>query len=460
VGLRSRLPRPLRGVGNAREVWSWGMYDLANQSFALLIITMLFSVYVREVAVAPPAGLDADLADRRGTFAWSLMQGGSMVAVVVLSPLVGAWADARGRRKRLLMATGVCAGVLTCALGLVGPGMALLAAALYVPANICFQLGENFLASFLPLIASRRTIGRISAFGWAMGYAGALVLLVIVGAGMLALGRQEPGAWRPFFVFAGLWFLVGIVPAGLFLRPDPPARDGSAGGASALARVGRTLAHARRHRQLWRFLLAFLIYGFGVQTIIAFAGIIARDFGFGRVALVLFIAQLTATAGLAAALTGRFQDRLGARNTVVLYLGVWVASCAGMVAISAVFGNTGPAWPLWVVGNGLGFALGGIGTASRSMVARLTPRDRTAEFFGLWGVAYKAAGAVGVLGFGAVARYLGELASLVLLGGFFLVGLVLVLRVNERAGVREALRAERAGRPDHPPASPPPPLGP
>jgi len=224
--------------------------------------------------------------------------------------------------------------------------------------------------------------------------------------------------------------------------------------------VGRTLAHARRHRQLWRFLLAFLIYGFGVQTIIAFAGIIARDFGFGRVALVLFIAQLTITAGLAAALTGRFQDRLGARNTVVLYLGVWVASCAGMVAISAVFGNTGPAWPLWVVGNGLGFALGGIGTASRSMVARLTPRDRTAEFFGLWGVAYKAAGAVGVLGFGAVARYLGELASLVLLGGFFLVGLVLVLRVNERAGVREALRAERAGRPDHPPASPPPPLGP
>ncbi|GIW74218.1 MAG: MFS transporter [Phycisphaerales bacterium] len=465
---------PFAGLPNPREVWAWGMYDLANQSFTLLIITLLFSIYVTSVVVPQPAldpatardvqaieqgelSLDeapqpvqrayaqVQQAQRQGKLVWSLMHGGSLLVVVLASPLVGAWADVRAKRKALLMATGVLAGVLTCALGLVGPGMVLLAALLYVPANICYQLGENFLASFLPDVSTRRTMGRISALGWTMGYVGALLLLGIVAAVMLLAGLKEPSQWRGLFVFAGLWFLLGIIPAGLFLRADRvpavPTRDPLA---EAVRRVRSSLAGAGRFDELRRFLLAFFVYALGVQTIISFASIIARDFGFTDVDLVLFIAQLTITAAAASLATSTFQDRLGARATVALYLLVWVASCLGMVAIAVIWPHGGPQWPLWTVGNGLGFALGGIGTASRAMVGRLTPVHRSAEFFGLWGMVYKLAGAVGTISFGLVARYLGDLWSLVLLAGFFLVGLGLLLRVGERRGIRQARAAERA----------------
>jgi UMF1 family MFS transporter len=465
---------PFHGLPNPKEVWAWGMFDLANQSFTLLIITLLFSVYVTRVVVPQPVLdpavgaqveriLDNELekdqapqevrdaygkvqaAERKGKLAWSLMQGSSLLIVVIVSPFIGAWGDIRGKRKLILMATGVACGVLTCMLGFVGPGMVILAAALYIPANICYQVGENFLASFLPDVSSRRTIGRVSAIGWTMGYVGALALLVFVFGMMLAFGLQDPTQWRVFFVFAGVWFLLGIIAPGTILRPDRrPAMVTLDPMREAVRRVRKSLAGAGEFGELRRFLVAFLVYGFGVQTFIAFAAIIAGDFGFSDVLLVAFTAQLTITAGIAAVVTSTFQDRVGAKVTVLVYLGVWVASCLAMVAMSIIWPHGGPQWPVWLVGNGLGFGLGGIGTASRSMVGRLTPSHRTAEFFGLWGMVYKFAGAIGVLGFGAVARYAGETASLLLLAGFFAGGLLLVLRVGETKGVRQARKAERA----------------
>lgn len=465
---------PFHGLPNPKEVWAWGMFDFANQSFTLLIITLLFGVYVTRVVVpqpvldeavaaqvelihdnelekedAPQEVQDAydrvQAAEASGKLAWSIMQGTSLLIVVAVSPFVGAWGDIRGRRKLILMTTGVACGVLTCMLGFVGAGMVILAAALYIPANICYQVGENFLASFLPDVSTRRTIGRISAIGWTMGYLGALALLVIVFGMMLGFGLRDVSQWRVFFVFAGVWFLLGIIAPGLILKKDRrPAIEAVDPLREAVRRVRKTLAGAGEFGELRRFLVAFLVYGFGVQTFIAFAAIIARDFNFTDVLLVAFTAQLTVTAGIAAVITSTFQDRIGAKATVLVYLAVWVVSCLAMVAMSIIWPHGGPQWPVWVVGNGLGFGLGGIGTASRSMVGRLTPAHRTAEFFGLWGMVYKFAGAVGVLGFGIVARFAGETASLLLLTGFFAGGLVLTLRVRETRGVRQARKAERS----------------
>lgn len=464
---------PFHGLPNPKEVWAWGMFDFANQSFTLLIITLLFSLYVTRVVVPQPV-LDAaveeqielindnelqkadapqdvqdaydkvEAAQAKGKFVWSILQGSSLLVVVAISPFIGAWGDIRGKRKLILMSTGVACGVLTCMLGFVGPGMVMLAAALYIPANICYQVGENFLASFLPDVSSRRTIGRVSAIGWTMGYVGALLLLVIVVTLMLVFGLKDAAHWRVFFVFAGVWFLLGIIAPGVILRRDQrPAIETLDPLREAVRRVRKSLAGAGEFGELRRFLVAFLVYGFGVQTFIAFAAIIAGDFGFTDVLLVAFTAQLTVTAGIAAVVTSTFQDRVGAKVTVLVYLGVWVASCLAMVAMSIIWPHGGPQWPVWVVGNGLGFGLGGIGTASRSMVGRLTPSHRTAEFFGLWGMVYKFAGAIGVLGFGVVARFAGETASLLLLAGFFAGGLLLVLRVGETKGVRQARKAER-----------------
>ncbi len=431
---------PFRGLPNRREVWAWGMYDLANQSFTLLIITLLFSRYV-EVVVVPP-GPDGDTGG--GKFAWAAMHGGSLLLVVALSPVIGAIGDLRGWRKRILIATGVLCACLTCGLGLVGSGSVALAAALYVPANLGFQIGENFLASFLPDVSTSRTIGRISAIGWTMGYVGALILLIAAMIGMVGFGRQDTGSWRPFFIFAGIWFLVFMIPAALVLPRDEPVAMRRAGLLrQSFGRLAETARQAGRYRQLAMFLLAFFIYGFGVQVVIGFASIIAASYGFKDVQLVGFVAQVTVTAGIAAALTISFQDRIGAKATVMIYLGVWLVSCAGLIAIKLIWPQEGPQWPLWVVGNGLGFGLGGIGTASRSMVGRFTPRHKRAEFFGLWGFVYKLAGGLGVLSFGAVAGLFGEVASLVLLWSFFLIGLLLILPVNEVAGVCAARRVER-----------------
>lgn len=447
-GVLARL-NPFRKLPNPREVWAWGMYDFANQSFTLLIITMLFSLYVKQVVTPqPPDGAAEEAfqaASRAGAWNWSLIHGTSLLLVVALSPIAGAIGDARGWRKQILMGTGLMCVLLTMSLAGVGPGMLWLAALLYVPANIGYQIGENFLASFLTRVSTSRTIGRVSAIGWTMGYMGALGLLLCVVGGMLAFGWEDPKHWRPFFVFAAIWFGLGMLPAAFLLHDDDPDVSVRRRGVlrDAVSRIVDTARRAREFRQLGRFLLAFFVYGFGVQVIIGFASIIAGDFGFERSQLVLFGAQITITAGIAAVLTGRYQDRIGARATVIIYLCVWIASSAGMVAIKLIWPEGGPPWPVWLVGNGLGFGLGGIGTASRSMVGRFAPRHRAAEFFGFWGVAYKLAGAIGVLSFGGVTRLFGQLWSLVLLLSFFIVGLILVLRVNEIAGVRAAKRAER-----------------
>lgn len=413
------------------------MYDLANQSFTLLIITLLFSLYFTKV-VAP----DPDTGERW----WAIIQSSSLFLVVVLSPFVGALADARGWRKQFLIGTGVLCVALTACLALTGPSTMLLAALIYIPANLCYQIGENFLASFLPTVSTPRTIGRVSAIGWTMGYIGALLLLIITAIAMKVFGIGATADWSPLFVFAALWFLVGMGPSVLFLRDDARPDEPPEGGfiTQAARRFAVTITHASHYRQLILFLCGFFIYAFGVQTVIAFASIIASDFGFQQVQLVIFMLQITITAGIASFATAFYQDRIGARTTVLIFLAVWIVSTLALLGIKLM--PHAPSWSLWIIGNGIGFGLGGIGTSSRSMVGRFTPRHRAAEFFGLWGMAYKLAGAIGVAAFGTVKAFLGDANALGLLAGFFVVGAIIVLFVSERAGVYAARTAEREHR--------------
>ncbi|MEM9065986.1 MAG: MFS transporter [Planctomycetota bacterium] len=441
-----KLP-PFRSLDNGKTVWAWSMYDLANQSFTLLIITLLFPLYFKEQVVGDPS---------RGDFLWSLAVGISQGIVVLTGPVLGALADCRGLKKRLLISLGIGCAILTLGLFFLEPDAIWLAFLLFVPANVAYQLGENFLASFLPHVAGEKNTGRISAIGWASGYVGALLLLIITLGCMFAFGWQDTSMWRPFFLLAGIWFLLGIIPTALILdepsRSPLPSDSGSTVGA-ALTRMKRTIEQASHFKQLVRFLIAFFVFGLGVQVMVAFSSILAADFGIEGSMLVLFVAQLTITAGITAALTAKFQDGIGARNTVLIYLAVWIASCLGMAAITILIPNDPPQWLFWVIGNGIGIGLGGIGTASRTVVGRFSPKGRTAEFFGLWGLAYKSAAVVGVVSFGVVkSRGQGLLpfgnantAALLLLTAFFVGGLLLTLRVSETAGVRAAKRADRGG---------------
>ncbi|MBC7833655.1 MAG: MFS transporter [Phycisphaerales bacterium] len=435
MGLR-RL-NPFRGLPNPREVWAWGMYDLANQSFTLLINTMLFSVFFSKVIVT-----DA----KRGELLWSRLYAGSLLLVVLASPIAGAIADHRSVKKKVLIGLGIACSVFTCLLGVLRPGMVWLAAAIYIPANFFFAIGENFLAAFLPEIARPHQMGRVSAIGWTMGYVGALILLVLALALMKFFGWEHESSWRPLLVLAGAWFLVMGIPTALFLKERPrraPTADESGSLlAIGFARLAQTARHASRFRQLMRFLVIFFIYGMGVQIVVAFASIVARDYGFTGTELALFLLQLTVTAGASSVFAGMYQDRLGHKRTVLVFLLIWVVTAIGMAMLPNPAGGEGRKWMIWILGNGVGLGLGGIGTASRTMVGVFTPAHRTAEFFGLWGLSYKLAGVVGVASFGYIKSSIGNTASFVALAAVFVAGLIGLLFVDERSGQQAARDAE------------------
>ncbi|MBL0922649.1 MAG: MFS transporter [Phycisphaerales bacterium] len=427
-----RSLNPFRGLPNAREVWAWGMYDLANQSFTLLVTTVFFGIYFKTIVVGDPA---------RGEALWGRSFAIASLIVVVLSPIAGALADHTAQKKRWLMGLGgACIG-LTASLALVGPGDVALAMTLYIAANVCFMLGENFLAAFLPEIATRETMGRISATGWTMGYIGALVCLpmalLIPG---VATGRE--GGFRAVFVFAAVWFLFNALPTSLYLRERGRVAPAASGPllTAGFRRLAQTTRELRRFSSLATFLAVFVVYSCGVQVIIVFSAVIAKDYLPNQRDLVLFIWALAGVSGVGSFVTAAVQDRVGHRRVISAALLVWLATAVGAAALPGA--GAGPPWAFWIVGIGVGLGLGTIGSASRALVGTMTPAHKAAEFFAFWGIAYKVAGAIGPWTFGEVSGSAGRRAALLVVAGFFAVGLIGLWFVDVGRGRRAAEQAE------------------
>ncbi|MEZ6319366.1 MAG: MFS transporter [Phycisphaerales bacterium] len=432
---------PFRGLPNAREVWAWGMYDLANQSFQLLINTLLFSIFVAKVIASDEAS---------GRSLWGMMSATVLVLVVVISPVVGALADQRAWKREILLAVGVVCAALTAALALLEPGQVALAFGVYVVAGVACGLGENFLGSFLPEISTPKTVGRVSAIGWTMSYVGAVLVLGVTALYAFVLDRSDIAQARPLFVFSGIWFGAGILPAFLFLREKAQPQPVRAGTVvvAAFARLAESARHSAEFRQLVRFFASFFVYSMGVMTMVYFLGLIGDELGFGLGQLIAMALVIAVTAGASAALVARVQDRLGHKRTVMAFLVIWILATLGIAGASAARGvasDAGPGYVFWGVSALIGVALGGIGTSSRALVGAFTPAQRAGEFFGLWGMVYKLGGIAGVLTFGFAAKAFGQAGALVMVAGFFVVGLVLLLRVDEAAGVRAAEAASETG---------------
>ncbi|MBY0263011.1 MAG: MFS transporter [Phycisphaerales bacterium] len=443
---------PLNGLPRQGQIWSWISFDVANQSFTLLINTLLFALFFKKVVVQDPA---------RDDLLWSLMFAASMVLTVIASPFAGAISDDRGWRKAFLLASGFSCGVLTCMLGLIQPGQLWLTMLLYIPANFMFNIGENFLASFLPDVARREDYGKVSGFSWGVAYSAALVLLIITGLVMTVFGLRQPDQWRPLFVFAGAWFIAMAIPTAIWLResPPPPLPQLPPGVrrpnpiAAGVSRLKESIGSIREYRDLVMLLAASLFYGAGMNVIIFFASIIASEFGFSDVALVVFVAVITVSGVGGTLVTTLVQDKIGHKLTTVLLLLVWIATALAFVFYAQTATRiAGPAnaniaqvpkWPLWVLGNLIGFGLGSLGSANRAFVGALTPPGRTGEVFGLWGMVFKLA-AVLTIPFAIVKDVLGTPASLVVLVVFLVVGLVLTLLINERRGTVRAMESATA----------------
>ena len=427
---------PLAGMPRQKQLWGWISFDIANQSFTLIINTLLFAIFFSQIVVR-----DSTIDDR----VWALTFGTSMLLTALASPIAGALVDRKGWKKRFLVGSGLSCGILTCLLGTVQPGQVVWAVALYIPANFFYSIGENFLASFLPVVAPPKAIGRVSGFSWGCAYFAAILLLMSTAAIMQTQGLMDPTTWRPFFVFAGLWFLCFTVPTFLFL-PEPPPTEETAGGEAVkggFSALWESLAHTLQFRDLSVLLGASLLYGTAMSTIVFFAGKIAAEYGFTEVKLVLFVAVITFSGVFGTLLPMLFQDKIGHRKTTLILLSVWLVSTLLFAAYAAYYEHMNgeiATWPLWIIGNLLGFGLGSLGSANRAFVGYLAPEGHEGAVFGLWGLTFKIS-AIMTFPFAYVRDTMGTPASLLLLASLVVVGIVITLMVNEKRG-REQAEAE------------------
>jgi MFS transporter, UMF1 family len=410
-----------------REVWAWSMYDFANSGYTTVVITAVFSAYfVGAVAGKAPWA----------TFAWTAALSVSYLAVLLSAPLLGAWADAHAAKKRLLFyATVGCVG-FTAALYFASPGAVALAVVLIVLSNFFFATGENLIAAFLPELADSKAMGRVSGWGWAFGYLGGLVSL---GVSLVyitwAQGAGHTGSqFVPVtMVITALLFALCATPTFLILkeRAVPQPRDGK-----AWARVLDTLHHAQQYRDLRRFLVCILFYQAGIMAVIALAAIYAQEaMKFTQQQTIVLILLVNITAAVGAFGFGYLQDAIGHVRAMALILVGWIV----MIGI-AYFAEDAPTF--WVAANLAGLCMGSSQAAGRAIVGYLSPRTREAEFFGLWGLAVKAASIFGPLTYGVVTwifegeHRLGILA----VGAYFVIGLVLLSGIDVERGRRAALQ--------------------
>ena len=424
-----KASRKLRDGVQRREVLGWAMYDFANSGYTTVVITSVFNAYFVSVVAGKAAW---------ATFAWTAALGISSLAIIATAPLIGAWADLHAAKKRLLaLATGGCV-LATAALALVGPGELALGIALVALSSYFFGTAENLIAAFLPEIARGEEIGRVSGWGWSLGYLGGLLVLGLCLA--YVTWAQDAGQTAAQFVpvtmlITAALFALASLPTFAWLRERAvpvAARKGAM--RSAYRRVADTLRHAAQYRDLRRFLVCLVFYQAGIQTVVALAAIYAEQalhFTTRDTLLLILVVNVTAAAGAFA--FGEVQDRLGHVRTIGLTLLGWIL----MVVIAAGAEGRGA---FWVAANLAGLCLGSSQSAGRALVGYLSPADRRAEFFGLWGLAVKMSAILGPVTYGAVTWLSGGNHRLAILatGTYFLVGLAILPGINVERGRRAA----------------------
>lgn len=416
----------------AREVFAWALYDFANSGYTTVVITAVYNAYF--------VGVVADKAPW-ATFAWTTALAVSYALIILTAPPLGAYADLHGAKKKLLLFSTVGCVVFTAALALTGPGALGFAIALVILSNFFYGTGENLIAAFLPELARPEAVGKVSGWGWSLGYLGGLValglsLLYVQWAESLGHGAAQ---YVPVtMLITAVLFALASLPTFLILQeravPQPvppghhPLRD-------AFTRLGQTVREASRYRDLGRFLVCIVFYQAGIQTVVTIAAIYAQEalgFAIAQTLMMILVVNVTAAAGAFA--FGHLQDRLGHVRTLAGTLVLWVVTA--LVAWAA----TGPGL-FWVAANLAGLGLGASQSAGRALVGYLSPDDRRAEFFGLWGLAVKLSSILGPVTYGVVSWMTGgnHRISMLVTSGFFVVGLAILRGIDVERGRRAAV---------------------
>lgn len=428
------MTNAVKPVYGTRAIWSWALYDFANSPFTTLIVTFVYATYFTQAIAPDPI---------TGTALWSRAVTVTALVVAICSPILGALADRGGYRKRFVIVFTLICVLATAGLYEVVPGQIAAALVLVVIANVAYEFGVVFYNAFLPDLAPPERVGRISGYGWGLGYIGGLLALALA----LVTLIQPEVPWFGFSTELGeniratnllvaVWFVIFTLPFLFWVTEDKSMVSGSGRVVSdAIAQLRSTFREIRRYREIVRFLVARFIYNNGLVTVFAFGGIYAAEsFGFTLQEVLVFGIVLNVAAGLGALVMGHLDDAIGGKSTIVV-------SLVGLTAatVLAVLATTKP-W-LWIAGIVIGVFSGPNQSASRSLMARFVPPESENEFFGFFAFSGKFTAFVGPFLLGEITRWTGSQrwgVSVVLV--MFAVGMILMIPLNEKEGIARAGR--------------------
>lgn len=415
-----------------KELIAWALFDFANSGYTTVVMTTIYSAYF--VGVIASHHNASGLA----TLLWSLTIGMANFVVMLIGPVIGAIADHRASKKQFLLITSLGCIFATAMLSIANPGDVKIAMFLVSISAIMFALGENLIAAFLPEIVPKENMGRMSGYGWSVGYFGGLLTL---GSCLWYIhwGTQQRMVETQIIpvtlLITATIFTVTACPTFLWLKeralPNPTdAHSRYSYFVISFQRLKNTFKQAQHFQDLFRFLLTLAIYQSGVSTVVVLAAIYAQEvMSFDQQQLIILIMVVNITAAIGAFICGHLQDRIGAVPTLSMTLILWI------IAIIIAYFASLPIH-MWIAGNLIGLAMGASQSVGRALVSQFTPQERSGEFLGLWGLVNRLSVIIGPLSYGLV-NYLTHgnhrqaiLSTLL----FFIFGLILLFRVNEKRG--------------------------
>ncbi len=400
------------------RIFIWTLFDFANTAFSVIIVTVIYSKYFSNFVTGGQKWI------------WGLAVSVSMVIAALFSPPLGAIADVSGNRKRFLLLLTLLSVICTAFMFFVEKGDILLGFILFVFANIGFEGGLVFYDAFLPNLTEKKNFGRVSGYGFAMGYVGALVVLLIV---MVLLPPQTSSDYyyyiRLSFVVAAAFFLVFSLPLFLFVsEPKTGNRiktDVVKKGISKSFSTFKAIFFQNKYPAVSRFLFAFFLYNDAIITIIAFASIFAANIlKMSDAEIIYFFIIVQSTAVIGSFIFGIISDHIGPKKTITITLFIWLIVVVGAFFVHTVF-------EFYIIGLLAGASIGSSQSCSRSLMALLTPKEREAEFFGFYdGLFGKSSAVVGPLFYGIISDISNERFAALAIGFFFLTGLIILQRVD------------------------------
>ena len=424
-----------------RERWAWYLYDFGNSAYAAVVLLAVYSAYFKGEVVG----------GAEGSRLWGLAVGIAMLVVAVTAPLLGTIADFSGAKKRFLLFYTAMTCLFTAGLFFAVQGRVFIGMSFFILAEIGYRSAQVFYNALLPEIAGPKEIGRVSGNGWAVGSVGGITCLLIVLV-PIVLTDSNPLVVRLSLVFTSVFFALSALPIFLWLRERAESQELPAGESYlnvALKRLKHTITTVRRFKEFLKFIIAFLVYNDGILMILDFGAILGAVFyGMETQELIIFMILVQVASVAGAYLFGLVADDWGGKRSLVVSLLLMVVPIIWLYFSRSRL-------EFYFIGALAGFALTGVQSVSRTMVGMFSPPGQSAEFYGFFAVTGRTSSFIGPTIFGLLAagmtqRYIdtqqmtaqaaeqaGHRVALFSIVAFLLVGLFLLLLVNEKVG-REA----------------------